>query len=117
MQDEPKPVVVAIASPGTVQSQVVATPHGEPNIVIQAVRPIAAIAIRFANAFATAWVGLILAAMTPVGGKLLYTGDFLHAAAVCASLAFPGAAVSAAKDLVTIFGKLEGKYPLLTGGV
>jgi len=112
--EDVKVAVVAADFQGDVKAQ---TPIGLPNVVLVAVQPIVAIAIRFANVYATTWVGLVVAAMTPEGGKLLYTTDFLHTALLCASLAFPGAAVAFVKDLITVFGKLEGKYPLLTGGV
>jgi hypothetical protein len=76
-----------------------------------------AIVIRFINTFLVQFVGLVVAGMTPAGGKLLYTGDFVHLVIVCASLSLPGAALGFFKDLVTVFGKLEGKYPLLTGSI
>jgi hypothetical protein len=93
------------------------TPDHLPNVMIKVVTPIVAIVVRFGNLFGTQFVGLITAAMTPWGGKLLYTQDFLHMVVLCASLAFPGAAVGLAKDLVTIFGKLENRYPLATGSI
>jgi hypothetical protein len=43
--------------------------------------------------------------------------DFAHLVLKCMSLAVAGAVVLSLKDLVTIFGKLEGKYPLLSGSV
>lgn len=89
----------------------------EPNIVVTVVQPIAAITIRFVNVFLVQLVGLLIAGMTPAGAKLLYTTDFFHLLLTCASLAVPGAALGFFKDLVTVFGKLEQKYPLLTGNV
>jgi hypothetical protein len=91
-------------------------PH-QPNLVVTVIGPVLAIVIRFANTFLLQFSGLIAAGLTPVGGKLLYTSDFLHLALVCASLSLPGAGVGLIKDLVTVFGKLEGKYPLLTGSI
>jgi hypothetical protein len=78
---------------------------------------IVAITVRFGNTFLAALVGLLVAAMTPLGGKLLYTSDFFTMIVTCSSLALPGAFLGLIKDLVTIFGKLENKYPLLTGNV
>lgn len=89
----------------------------EPNIVIKVVTPVFAILVRFGNVFLIQFVGLLVAGMTPAGGKLLNTGDFFHLVTVCASLSLPGAALGFFKDLVTIFGRLESKYPLLTGSV
>lgn len=89
----------------------------QPNFAIKVIAPIIAIIVRFVNLFGVQFVGLIIAGMTPEGGKLLYTGDFLHLLVVCANLAFPGAALGLIKDVVTVFGRLEGKYPLLTGSI
>lgn len=93
------------------------TPDHQPNIVVTVIGPLQAIAVRFGYAFLTALVGLLVAAMTPAGGKLLYTADFLSLLMTCASLALPGAALGLLKDLVTIFGRLEARYPLATGNV
>jgi hypothetical protein len=89
----------------------------EPNIIVTVVGPLLAIVIRFVNVFLVQLVGLLIAGMTPAGAKLLYTGDFLHLVVVCSSLALPGAGLGFIKDLVTVFGRLESKYPLLTGSV
>lgn len=91
-------------------------PH-QPNVVVTMIRPARAIVIRFANAFLIQFSGLVLAGLTPAGGSLLYTGNFLHLVMTCASLSLPGAGAGLIKDLVTVFGKLEGKYPLLTGSI
>lgn len=109
--------VVAAGDVPAQTSAVAVTPGTNPDIVVNVVRPALALVVRFCNAFLTTWAGLVVAAMTPAGGRLLYTTDFLHTAAICASLAFPGAAVALIKDLVTIFGKLETKFPLMTGNV
>jgi hypothetical protein len=89
----------------------------EPNIIVNVVGPLMAITIRFVNVFLVQFVGLLVAGMTPAGGKLLYTGDFAHLLLVCASLALPGAGLGFFKDLVTIFSGLEKRYPLATGSV
>lgn len=89
----------------------------EPNLIVRVVGPTRAITIRFANVFLIQFVGLLVAGMTGPGAKLLYTDDFIHFATLCASLSIPGASLGFAKDLVTIFGRLEHKYPLLTGSV
>jgi hypothetical protein len=89
----------------------------EPNIVVTVVGPLFAILIRFANAYLTTLVGLLTAGVTPAGGKILYTSDFYHLVLTCASLALAGPGLAFFKDLVTVFGRLESKYPLLTGSV
>jgi hypothetical protein len=103
-----------IPSGTTVMAQ---TPDHHPDLVVTFITPALAILVRFINTFLVQFVGLLVAAMTPAGGHLLYTSDFFHAVMVCANLALPGAGLGLAKDLVTIFGRLEGKYPLLTGSV
>lgn len=93
------------------------TPDHLPNIVITLVAPLMAVLVRFVNQFLTTLVGLVGAGMTPAGSHLLQAKDFYHLVLTCASLAVAGAGFGLLKDLVTIFGKLEGKYPLLTGSV
>lgn len=117
-----EPIKVAVVAAGDaikLPNGVIAETNGahEPNIVVTVVQPLLAIAIRFVNVFLVQFVGLLVAGMTPAGGKLLYTGDFAHLLLVCASLALPGAGLNFFKDLVTVFGRLEQKYPLLTGSV
>ncbi len=96
---------------------VATTPDHHPDVVMRVVTPIMAIFVRFANLYLTTLVGLLVAAMTPIGGKLLYSKDFWHMFMLCSSLAFPGAFLGLLKDLITVFGRLEGKYPLATGSI
>jgi hypothetical protein len=42
---------------------------------------------------------------------------FGHLVLTCAGLSVAGAGFGLLKELVTVFGRLEGKYPLLTGSV
>ena len=113
----PVSVTVVGTGDGLVQGAKATTPHDQPNIVVNVVQPIVAIAVRFAYLFGTTLVGLLVAGMTPAGGKLLYTGDFVQLLVTCANLSLPVAGLGFCKDLVTVLGKLEGKYPLLSGGV
>lgn len=119
MTDTPLPIKVAVvAGSGTSTGDgriLVTTPGHGPDWLVKVISPAQAIAVRFVNTFGVQFIGLVTAAMTPVGGHLLYTRDFLHMAVTCASLALPGALLGLAKDIFTVFGKLEGKYPLLTG--
>lgn len=94
--------------------QVLVTPDHQPNLVIRVVTPIVALSIRFANAYLTALVGLVLAGMTT---DALGTQDFTHLVVKCASLSLAGPAVALAKDLITILSGLERKFPLATGSV
>ncbi len=113
------PVVVTVigTGDGLVDHTKATTPPDQPNLIVRIVPPAIALAARFGNLFLTTFVGLLVAGMTPAGGKLLYTSDFAHLALTCANLSVPIAVLGFAKDLVTVFGKLEGKYPLSTGSI
>jgi hypothetical protein len=91
------------------------TPRGQPNIIVRVIPKVIALANRFAFTFGGQLSGLLAAAMTPAGAKLLYTSDFWHLLVLCSSLSLPWAVASLVKDLVTLSKNLEGKYPLLTG--
>jgi hypothetical protein len=110
---------VGNASQEFLPSGTIATTPGaaQPNLIINVITPLVAILVRFGNLFGTTLVGLLVAAMTPAGGKLLYTHDFWSMLLTCANLSLPVAALGFIKDLVTIFGRLENKFPLLTGKV
>ncbi len=111
----PVTVTVVGTGDGLVQGTVATTPPDQPNIRIKVVPPLMALVARFANLFLTTLVGLVMAGMTPAGGKLLYTNDFAHLLLTCANLSLPIAALGFMKDLVTIFSRLEQKFPLATG--
>jgi hypothetical protein len=91
--------------------------NAQPDVVMNVVSPIVAIVVRFINTFLTTLVGLVMAGMTPAGQHVIKANDFLQLVAACATLSVAGAGVGLLKDLVTIFGRLETKYPLGTGSV
>lgn len=114
------PVTVSIiggTGDGTVMGTVAVTPHDQPNLVLNVVSPLVALVVRFGNVFATTLLGLLTAAISPAGAKLLGAHDFGTLLFNCASLALAPACVDLLKNLVTIFGNLEHKYPLLTGSI
>lgn len=90
------------------------TPKGEPNMVVTVVSPIMAILIRFVNVFLTTLSGLVVAGMVT---NVIPYSDFGGLVIACAKLSVSGAGVGMIKDLATIFGRLEHKFPLLTGSV
>lgn len=96
--------------------QVIVTPPGQPNLVARVIGPTVAILVRFANAYLTALVGLLMAAGVS-SGAAVGAADFYHSLLSCSTLALAGPVVAFLKDLITIFGNLEKKYPLLTGSV
>ena len=100
-----------IPSPGTVA---VTPKQTQPNLIVNVVTPAAAILIRFVNAYLTLLVGLVTAGMAT---NIIPATDFGQLVLACAKLSVAGAGLGLLKDLVTIFGKLEQRFPLLTGSV
>lgn len=100
---------------GSIQKDTIATtPGAQPNLIITVVGPFRAILIRFLNAYFTMLVGLVGAGLTT---NVIPASDFWHLVLSCAQLSIAGAGLGALKDVVTVFGKLETKYPLSTGSV
>ncbi len=119
---EPINVTVIGTGPGSLpRSEVMIpamTPEGLPNLRIDVVRPLVAMSIRFGHIYLTILVGLVTAGITPKGAEILMpVGDFRDLLWNCSLLAISGAVVDLLKNLVTIFGRLENKYPFLTGNV
>jgi hypothetical protein len=90
------------------------TPDQQPNLAITVIKPIVAIGVRFLNGYLTMLVGLVSAGMAT---NIIPAAGFVSLVAACAKLSFAGAGLGALKDCVTIFGRLEGKFPLATGSV
>lgn len=114
-----EPVQVAVIATGDTKklsSGTEATTTGEhqPNLVVSVVTPMLAILIRLVNVFLPVFSGILTGAMV---SDIIPARDFLDLAYKCAGLALSGTSVAFIKDLITIFGKLEHKYPLLTGNV
>ena len=104
--------------PPHMHDQTVVTPgSATPNLVVQVVPVALALAIRFGNAYVTTLIGIVTAMLTPYGQDLVPSGDFADILSKAALLAISGPVVDLLKNLVTIFGKLEGKFPLMTGNV
>lgn len=95
---------LVIETPGTHQ----------PNLIVQAIPPLLALAVRFAKTFGVAWLGIVTGAMS---STILPFTDFQDLAVKACGLSLAGAVVGLVKDLITVFGRLEQKYPLLTGNV
>src|SRR6187431_3102676 len=90
------------------------TPDHLPNLVLNVVSPMMAITVRAINTYLTLLVGVLTAGMT---SDLLPYHEFYPLLIFSAKLSVSGAIVGTLKDIVTVFGKLEGKFPLLTGSV
>jgi hypothetical protein len=111
------PITVAMIGTGDGRTPygVIETPgEHKPNLLIMVVSPLAAILIRFANSYVTALLGLVTVGLTT---DAIPAADFYHLVARCAGLSLAGPCVALGKDIVTILGNLEKKYPLLTGSV
>jgi hypothetical protein len=92
------------------------TPDHQPNVIFTVIGPALAIAVRFVNRFLLSLGGSIGISDTPLANWApanLQHLDF-HALAI---LALSAATVGLLKDLITVFGRLEQKYPLATGSV
>ena len=113
----PETVPVTVIDNGAakqLEAGVVVTDGEQPNIVVKIVSPLMAIAVRFAHTLGTLMIGIISAGMV---SDVLPVDQFSDLFWMSLKLSVSGAAVGAIKDVITILGKLEGKYPLLTGGV
>jgi len=86
----------------------------QPNLVVSMVGPVLAVSIRFINTFLTVLLGILMGAM---GTDVIPASDFWDLLFKCAGLSVAGAVVGLIKDLITVFGRLEQKNPLLTGNV
>lgn len=113
-----EPIVVPVikgTGDGSIKNGTIAeTPGAQPNLIIQAIQPLTAIAIRFAHSYLVTLSGLVVAGAAT---DIIPAGDFLALVGKCATLSLAGAGIGLLKDLVTVFGRLENKYPLLTGSV
>lgn len=119
MNEEKDPVTISIVGTGTGDGGGVApTPNGtiaetpgtQPNLLVNVVPPVIAIAIRFVNQFLTAFAGFI-------GVDVVAPNLFSLDVREMALLALSAATIGLIKNLITIFGRLEGKYPLVTGSI
>jgi hypothetical protein len=121
----PEPIKVAVVAgtgdgglPHDMHDQVLATPGSAvPNVVVKVVPVALALFVRFGNAYFTTLVGIVTAGLTTYGSEIMPSSDFADLVWKSSLLAVSGPSVAFLKDLVTIFGKLEQKFPLMTGNV
>ena len=106
--------VSTIGNTGDGKQITVVTDGNDPNYVVSIFTPVAALVIRYIHIWLTVFSALLAAGMTT---DLLPARDFLTLCETCAKLSISGATVDLIKNLITIFGKLEGKYPIVTGSV
>lgn len=96
---------------GTIRSQNVVTPAGQPNITIKAVPTALALLFATAYQFLVVFVGLLSAA--GLGNKFIPFTDITTLVAGSASAAAITAGFDLVKSLIVIVGRLKERYPLL----
>jgi len=100
---------------------ILSTPGIQPDIKMNVVTPLLAGAVRFIHEFLQAFLGVLTAAGIGVGtgaaGAVGIAPDMATVVWGAAATAGITAGLGAIRNLITIFGRLEGKYPLLTGGI
>lgn len=119
MSPTENPVTISIVGTGspegggvapTPNGTVAQTPGGQPNLRIQVITPIVAIAVRAANVFLTTGVASFTTAKA--GGAT--DGQAFKVGLVAGGIA---AGLEAVRSAITVLGRLEGKFPLLTGSI
>ncbi len=93
---------------------VLVTPDHQPNVIVRVVQPVVAIMIRAINTFLTTMVGVLTAEATT---NVIPWSTFEDMVAKAALVALAPTALGLLKDCITVFGKLEQKYPLMTGSI
>lgn len=116
--DKRDPVTISIVGTGTgdgggvapTPSGTVATVEGtQPNLIINVITPVMAILVRFAKTFLVTFVGMLGAD----GINLVDVGGLGPMVLVSLS----ASVVDLGKNLITVFGRLEGKFPISTGSI
>ncbi len=104
------------AAPMPTGTVAVTSSEKQPNIVVQVVAPVVAIAVRFGYLFLTTFVGLLTAAgigveahALPVPFQQVFDTSLMSALVV--------GGMGVLKDAAFIFSGLEKKFPLGTGSV
>lgn len=107
--DPETPIVATMVGTGD-GSRTIQTPAGQPDIIVNVIGPALGLSVRFANIYVTTIVGLLGAGMTT---DVIPATDFKDLLWKCATLSVSAASLDFLKNLVTIFGRLEQKFPLL----
>jgi hypothetical protein len=90
------------------------TPDHQPNLAVNVISPVVAIGVRFINTFLTTLLGILTGALAT---NVITASDFAHLIYKCAGLAVAGSVIGLIKDTVTIFSRLEQRFPLGSGSV
>lgn len=104
-----------------VDGQVIVTPANQPNLVANVVPVAVALLIRTAFVYATSFMGFLTMVMVPAGDnpvlKAMHAMEFAQLAYTAAGIAIAPAGYEFGKSVLTILGRLERRFPLLTGSV
>jgi len=101
-----------IPAPGTIAT----TPkQTQPNLIVNVVTPLMAIAVRFGNDWCVSFSGAMLAG--GITTKVIPQTDFASMLTAAAILATCVAGVGAVKNAATVFSGLEKRFPLASGSV
>lgn len=99
------------------------TPSTQPNIAVHVIGPLASVAIRFGHLYLVTLLGIVMAGLATGSqdpnnnAALLHYTDFADLLWKSAAFAVATPAIGLLKDLITIFGRLEQRFPFLTGQV
>lgn len=106
----PTPATAIVISSTAPQGQMIATPRGQPDIIVRVVTPVAAILIRAAKAYMQTLTGLLAAGLTTTA---LPAKDFVHLVYLCAGLSIASGAMSLLTNTTLLLTALGDKYPTL----
>lgn len=95
------------------------TQEGQPNVKLNVIRPVIALTVGFVHQFGTTFLACLTAAGLGVGVGALVDihaplQDVVRGAAWVSLIS---AGFDLVKNVVSIFGELRNKYPLLTGSL
>lgn len=98
--------------PPITNGMIAQTPDSHPNVRFTVIGPARALTIRFIHTFLVSLFGspIAISVTTPFSG-------FRHLIVTAIVSALSIAVVDLGKNLITIFSKLEAKYPVATGNV
>lgn len=93
--------------------QVIVTPPGQPNIIIQVITPFAVILVRALKTYFQTLAGLMSSSVVGAASSTLPAGDFLHTLKVCAGLSVGAAVMSVIMNIPLLLTDLGERFPTL----
>jgi hypothetical protein len=111
----PIAVTVIGTGDGLTRNVTATTPHDQPNLAVNIISPLVAIAVRFGNTFCVSLAGSLAAG--GITSKVIPHSDIGGMLEPAVILAACIAGVGLIKDFGTVFSGLEKKFPLASGSV